>query len=135
MKKIIFLLVLSFSTNSAFAQETIVFTGIPEIKISEGGIERTPENLSSDRALGYKCTITKIDGKYFWTTRENIELINISSGAYITFMALNGSGYVRIINPEMKSAVSIMGGTEKKFDYIEHLLIGLKSVTYYGKIK
>ncbi len=135
MKKIIFLLILTVIAFPLFAQEEVVFTGIPEIKISEGGIERTPENLPLDKATGYKCIITKIDGKYLWTTRENVELTTISSGAYITFLALNGSGYVRIINPEMKSMTSIMGITEEKFDYVEHLLIGLKSVTYYGKAK
>lgn len=27
------------------------------------------------------------------------------------------------------------GDPEEKFDYVEHLLLGLKSVTYYGRMK
>ena len=45
----------------------------------------------------------------------------------------NGSGYVRTIRPESKEAASLMGATEAQFDYVEHALIGLKSVTYYGR--
>lgn len=118
-----------------FAQEKIAFTGIPEIKISEGGINRTPEKLSKYKAMEFKCIITKIDDKYYWTTRENRELIPIQSGAFITFLASNGSGYVRIINHDMKNSASFMGDTEEKFNYIEHLLLGLKTITYYGTSK
>ena len=135
MNKVVLTLVVLVFTFPIFSQEKIVFTGIPEIKISEGGTNRTPEKLSKAKAIEYKCTITTIDNKYYWTTRENIELIPLKSGAFITFFASNGSGYVRIVDPEMKDAVSVMGDTEEKFDYIEHLLLGLKTITYYGKAK
>ena len=86
--------------------EEIVFTGIPEIKIRiVNGTQETPEKLSQAKTIEYKCTITKIDNKYYWTTRENVELIPIQSaspGVWATFIAANGSGYVRVIDPEMK---------------------------------
>ena len=135
---LISLIVLSFAAP-LFAQEQIVFTGIPIIKISEGGPSRVSETLLRSKAIEYKCTITKIDDKYYWTTRENIQLIPISSGEFLTFWAVNATGYVRIVRPEMKGIVkefvSIMGDPEETFDYVEHLLVGLKSVTYYGKSK
>lgn len=133
MKKTILILIFLSTSLYAFASEDVFFAGIPKIKISEGGIERLPEEILRDKAMEYKCIITKTDDKYYWTTRQNLELTPISAGAFITFFALNGSGYIRIVNPEMKEAASIMGGTEKEFDYVEHLLIGLKSITYYGK--
>lgn len=139
MKKIILILILLTIASPLFAKEEIIFTGIPEIKISEGGTNRVPEKLTKEKAIEFKCTITKIDDKYYWTTRENIELIPISIGAFITFWAANGSGYVRIVKPGMKGTVremgSLMGDPEEKYDYVEHLLLGLKSVTYYGKSK
>ncbi|MFH1931710.1 MAG: hypothetical protein ABIN18_09010 [Pseudomonadota bacterium] len=117
----------------------VIFTGIPEIKIGEGGVTRTPENLNKEKAINFKCTITKNDDKYYWTSRENIELIPISSGAFITYWAVNGSGYVRIVKPEMKKEIkqlgAVAGDPEEKFDYVEHLLLGLKSITYYGRMK
>jgi hypothetical protein len=111
----LFLLTVSVSS---FGSEQIVFTGIPEAKISEGGVERLPEQISSEKAMGLKCTITEIDGKYYWTTRENLELVRVQSGAYVTFLAQNGSGYVRIIDPSMKKSASLIGGAEAKFDYV-----------------
>lgn len=139
MKRTISILFLLFFATPLFAKETIIFTGIPEIKISEGGTNRVPEILPKERALQYKCTITKIDDKYYWTTRENLQLIPIESGSFITFWAVNGSGYVRIVKPEMRESVrqigAMAGDPEAKFDYAEHLLLGLKSVTYYGQSK
>jgi len=88
-----------------YAKEMIIFTGIPEMKISEGGVDRVLENLNKENAIKFKCTITKIDDKYYWTSRENIELIPISSGAFITYWAVNGSGYVRVVKPGMKEEV------------------------------
>ena len=112
---------------------------MPELKISEGGVNRVPETLTKDKAIKFKCTITKIDDKYYWTSRENVELVPIASGAFITYWAVNGSGYVRLVKPEMKGEVrklgAVAGDPEAKFDYVEHLLLGLKSVTYYGKSK
>ena len=139
MKKIILILFFLTVTTPLFAKELVIFTGVPEIKISEGGINREPENLTKDKAVKFKCTITKIDNKYYWTSRENVELIPIASGAFITYWAVNGSGYVRVVKPESKEEVrklgAMAGDPEEKFDYVEHLLLGLKSVTYYGKSK
>ena len=126
-------------TKVSRKKELVIFTGIPEIKISEGGVSRVVDaNLTKDKAIKFKCTITKIDDKYYWTSRENVELIPIASGAFITYWAVNATGYVRIINPKMAQVVKqgdLAGDTEKKFDYVEHLLLCLSSVTYYGKSK
>ncbi len=133
-----FLIILIVSAPS-FAEESIIFTGIPKIKISEGGVTRTPENVTKDKAFQFKCTITKMDDKYYWTSRGNVALLPIASGAFITYWAVNGSGYVRVTKPEMRAELkrtgAVIGDPEAKFDYVEHLLLGLKSVTYYGTAK
>ncbi len=135
-RNILGLVLLLLLTSSAYAKEEIVFTGIPTIKISEGGTSRILKKLTNTKSIEYKCTITKINDKYYWTTRENVELLPKSSGVYITFLASNGSGYIRIIKSEMKKIVAqLLDATEKEFDYVEHLLLGLKSVTYYGQSK
>ena len=80
-----------------------------------------------------KCGKTTNTGfLYFWKTRNNVELILIQSGAFATFVATSGAGYVRVILPDLKEAASLMDETEKKYDYVEHMLIGLRSITYYG---
>ena len=114
------------------AQSRTVFSGIPVIKVSEGGVERLPENLVRDKAVNLACVISEIGGKYYWASRENKEMVRRSSGAFVTYFAVDGSGYVRVVDPTAKAAASLMSPTEAKFDYIEHLLVGLRSVTYYG---
>jgi hypothetical protein len=112
---------------------TTVFKGRPSMKITEGGVERLPEELPRERAINLECVISQIGDTYYWASRENVEMARVESRAFVIYLALNGSGYVRMIRPEFKKAASLMSPTEEQFDYVEHLLIGLKSVTYYGE--
>ena len=121
------------AVSDARAQAVTVFKGVPTVKISEGGIERLPETLPRERADNLACVISKIGDDYYWASRENTRMVRIESVGFITYVAANGSGYVRVIQPGMKQVAALMGETEAKFDYVEHMLIGLKSVTYYGQ--
>ena len=119
----------------ASAQSTTVFAGVPSVKISEGGTERNPEALTRLQAANVHCVISQIGDKYDWASRENKPLVLIERGAFMTFVAADGTGYIRVTIPSAKEAAALLGGTEAEFDYVEHLLIGLRSVTYYGKIR
>ena len=114
------------------AQARTVFSGVPVIKVSEGGVERLQEAVPRDKAVEVACVISEIGGKYYWATRENKEMVRRTSGAFITYTAVDGSGYVRVIDPSAKEAASLMSATEAKFDYVEHLVLGLRNVTYFG---
>ena len=135
LQTVLVLAAMTLLPSMSFAQARTVFAGIPNVKISEGGVERIPENLSRDQAVNLGCVISRIGDDYYWASRENKALVRIEGVAFITYLAVDGAGYVKTVVPEMKKAVSLMGETEMKFDYVEHLLIGLKSVTYYGVIK
>ncbi len=133
MHKFLFVFVFCFITNLCNAQ-SFSFTGIPSIKVIEGGIERNAEKVEQSKASSVACIIKEIDGKFFWVSREKKQLVKIDTrGAFLIFLAIDGSGYIRVIKPEMKDAASIMSTTEKTFDYLEHLIQGLRTITYYGK--
>jgi hypothetical protein len=134
MKKYLQIVLIFISASFCGGQEAeTIFIGIPSVKISEGGVERVPQVLKPESATPLRVVISKIGNDYFWATRENVKMIKIeSSGAFITYLALNGSGYVRVIKPEDKQAASLMSDTEKTFDYVEHMTLGLRSVTYFG---
>jgi hypothetical protein len=83
-------------------------------------------------AVNLRCVISEIDGRFYWASRDNKELTRHRGGSFVTYAAVDGSGYVRIIEPSFKAAASQMSLTESKFDYVEHLLLGLRSVTYHG---
>jgi len=133
MYKFMSVFVFCLITNLCNAQ-SFSFTGIPSIKVTEGGIERNAEKVEQSKATSIACIIKEIDGKFFWVSRENKQLVKIDTrGAFLIFLAIDGSGYIRIIKPEFKDAASLMSTTEKSFDYLEHLLLGLRTITYYGK--
>jgi hypothetical protein len=131
MKNSFFLFLFIIPSFLLKAKESYEFIGIPVTKISESG-EFTSSKEISNKAE-FRCVISATDGKYYWKTRENKEMVKVRSGIYITYIALNGSGYVRVIDQEMKKIVFKDG--ETKFDYKEHLISGLSSVTYYGITK
>ena len=118
---------------SAQQQTVTVFQGTPQFRINELGVERA-EALSRQVAADFAVVISKIGDDYYWASRENLPLIEVDGGegAYVTYVAANGSGYVRVIKPEMKAVASLIGGANARYDYVEHLLLGFTSVTYYG---
>lgn len=135
MKIVPALIGLTLFATAASAQSRTVFSGIPSVKVSEGGVERLPETLVRKNAVNLSCVISEIGGRFYWASRENKEMRRQESGAFITYFAIDGAGYVRVINPQMKAAAALMSPTEEAFDYVEHALIGLRSVTYYGVTK
>ena len=132
MHKFIFIYVFCFFTTFCNAQ-SFTFTGIPSVKVTEGGVERNAEKIEQSKAMIVTCVIKEIDGKFIWASRENKPLVKIDTGgAFLIFLAVDGSGYIRLIKPNFKNTASLMSSTEKSFDYIEHLLLGLRTITYYG---
>jgi hypothetical protein len=121
-----------FHTTPAAAQATTVFKGLPSVRIIESGTGALPETLSREKAGNLECVISKIGEDYYWASRENKRMVRVEGPTFITFVAVEGQGYVKIIKPDMKDAAALLGEAEQKFDYVEHLLTGLQSITYYG---
>ena len=80
---------MTFLPLTGSAQATTVFSGMPTVKISEGGVERLPENLSRAQAVNLACVISRIGDKYYWASRENKSLVRVESGAFTTFSAVD----------------------------------------------
>jgi hypothetical protein len=122
-----------FMCSSVCNAQVLSFVGVPAVRISEGGVERFAEKLEQSKSKEFVCVVKEIDGKFIWASRENKPLVKIDTGgAFVIYVAVDGSGYIRQIKPNFKNAASLMSSTEKSFDYIEHLLLGLRTVTYYG---
>src|SRR5687767_9751177 len=74
---------------------TVVFEGQPLKKVESSFQLTTSRDLSPDESFEYSVRIVERRGKYYWASRGMKELIRSESGAYITFHAVDGSGYVR----------------------------------------
>ena len=131
MKQLITAFVWFVLTIAAQAQTT-TFTGLPSVKITEGGVENSAEKLDRATASTLFCVINEKDGKFYWETRGNKPLLKIDSNAFVIYVAVDGSGYVRVLKPEFKKAAASISATEKNYDYVEHMLLGLRTITYYG---
>jgi hypothetical protein len=59
----------------------------------------------------------------------------MQSGFYVTYLAVNGAGYVRTLAPEARNLFKQMPAEEqaKQFLYFEHLVHQMGSITYYGR--
>jgi len=113
----------NFLTGALQAQETVVFQGRSGLKISEGELGRVPIGLSRE--------IAEENGQFYWASRRHVEMGAVRNGPFVTYLALNGTGYVRVFDRNLGADTQVTP-TEEQFDYVEHILLGLRSVTYYG---
>ncbi|NIT12956.1 MAG: hypothetical protein GTN99_01530 [Candidatus Dadabacteria bacterium] len=134
MHKIISLFTISFLCLSASAGE-VVFEGYPTKKVEVTEQASDTYELSNSQSSEYKVIIMREGDKYYWSTRNNIQLVPTRSGIYITFIAVNGAGYVRTLEEELQELFKMMPEEEQKkqYLYIEHLIHQLGSITYYGR--
>lgn len=133
LKLNIVILLLAFS-GLAIAGE-LVFEGYPIKKIEILEQTSASYDIAKSKASEYKVVIEREGEKYYWRSRENLQLVPMYSGAYITYLAVNGSGYVRVLNETMREMYKILPDEEKQRNYLymEHLVHQLGSITYYGR--
>lgn len=116
-------------------QADVVFEGEPSVKIqiTEGNTLTT--TLSSAQAPTLRVKIIKVGDQYIWASRNNLPMVKTESGAYITYTAVTGAGYVRIVIPMLRKMIEAMPPVqrEKEYVYMEHLVHTLGSITYFGR--
>ena len=112
-----------------------VFHGRPSVKIQEDGVDRAVEKVSSEKAAGFECVISRIGDTYYWASRENRAMRRLEGPGYITYLAMDGSGYVKIVKADVKATVGLVKLAEAAFDYVEHMPFGLTTITYYGSAR
>lgn len=126
---------LAYFPAPVFGEEGVLeFEGTPRIKAVVSGAAVSSVELSSDEALKYRVEIVRRGGDYFWKSREDLPMHKKSSGAFITYIALSGAGYVRIVNPELRPSLCTADRSifDCTFMYVERLTLGLNSIIYYG---
>ncbi len=77
-----------------------------------------------------RITIVRLDGKYYWATREHRELAYARGGAMHFFTSPDGGGYVKVMDTHFLSASLRAPGP--RFRFMEHVTLGMGSITYFG---
>ena len=120
--------------SSLDAQERSELAGVPTLKVDEGVTERSEVTLAADAALNLRCLIVENNGKYFWASRGNVEMLRlVDTFGLVTYVAVDASGYVRLLTPAIKARYAPTSRRYRDFDYAEQVFAGLGSVTYFGR--
>lgn len=124
---VVLLLALSLpSSVLAQDEETLVFRGWPLIKVESSFHKTLRSETTETQSAQYHVLIVKRGGKYYWASRENLELLYVQSGAYHWFFAPS-SGYVKI-----QDSALVTDDESSPYTYMENLTVGLLSITYWG---
>jgi hypothetical protein len=96
--------------------------GIPTVRIdtSQGGATR--KVLTAAEAKQDRVTISKVDGQYFWASRQN-KLLQLNSSGPYTYLSAEPGSYIRLTR------------INDRIDYVEHLDSPLGSVTWWGELR
>ena len=136
MRLVIAALALTLTSPLRLAAQdyTVVFEGRPIRKVEVTHTAELATSLSADAAFKYAVRIVQRNGRLFWATRDMLELQRVEAGGYITYFAVNGSGYVRTFIPLMLDMRDALPAAQRRSEigYTEHLLTQFASITYFG---
>ena len=133
MNKLFGIILLSVSVN--VSASGVFFDGAPVKKVEVSGQSSSTYVMSEAQSEEYKVVISRDGENYYWTSRNNVRLVPVESGYYVTFIAVNGSGYVRTLMSDAREIFSLLPPEDQKNEYlyVEHLIHQLGSITYYGR--
>lgn len=126
----IFFVLLNFCFPTLSLSENLVLNGIPVSKVSSSFEDTHRFILSESEQNEFRLLITNKNGKYYWASRGNRELILKISGMIYIFIDPSGGGYIEILDTKIVPEFSQANG--KRFLYKEHLRNFLTNITYWG---
>jgi hypothetical protein len=114
------------------AAAQLVFDASPTVRVQSGESETKRYVLSKKERMDFRVTIIRREGKFYWATRENLELLHSGSGAGHFFIAPKGAGYIKVFDTQYLPEGMRQAGP--RFWYMEHLTMPgtLGTITYWG---
>ncbi len=128
MYKLITLLMMLLALPT-FAQE-IVINATPKSRVTSSSKETNREVLNESKQNEFRLLITKQNGKYYWTTRDNKELSYTISGAFHIFIEAGGAGYITVFDQSVLPESMREPGAD--IQYKEHIRAFMGDITYWG---
>lgn len=96
--------------------------GVPTVRIDSAEAGTTRRVLSAPEAAKSRLTVSLVDGRYYWTSRENRLLEGSSSGEF-TYLSSDPGHYIRFTR------------LNDKISYAEHVDLASGSVTWWGELR
>lgn len=130
MKRYLLITLLVSIGLTSVSAEQMVFNATPDSRVDSSAEKSARQVLTESKRNEFRLLITKVGDQYFWTTRENAPLIHTLSGAFHIFTDASGGGYVKIFDTGILP--QSMRDPGPRYQYMEHLHLGLGSITYWG---
>jgi hypothetical protein len=116
------ILLLTISVESSYSEDRKLTTmGFPVSKIESNQNQTKRYELTKNQTKEYQVVISEFEGRFYWESRNKLELIKTISGIYTNYVSPTGSGYIK---------VSTLDNT-----YLEHINSGLGTITYWGIVQ
>jgi hypothetical protein len=100
----------------------IALEGIPTVRVDAEERDTTRRVLSQNEVTTSRLMVNIVDGKYYWTSRDNRPLRLDTSGPF-TYLSSDPGQYIRFTRINDKVA------------YVEHVDMPLGSVTWWGELE
>lgn len=121
-------------TSFAHADAKLVFAGKPLVRVQDAGLDRNSSEVTPTQAKEFEVLVTQDGEDFFWASRENKPLLRMESQNFVTFVAIDGVGYIKIAKPHTVQLLK-QKMPNYPFTYIEHMTAGLTAHTYFGVAK
>ncbi len=102
----------------------------PTVKVESNAASTQRFQLSDAEQEEFRVVITIRDGRYYWISREGRELIHHRSGVFHYFIDPTGGGYVKVFDTGL--VPESLRDPGPRFQYLEHVTLGLETITYWG---
>ena len=123
MKLVIALFLFSFT----LAAQEVVFRGTPNLRVFATVEKDERQKLDGDTARQNECVVVRRGRKYFWASRNNVELTRVDAPQFTYFVHTGGAGYIKVLTGERKAM-------NAPADYIENINRGFEVITYWGRV-
>jgi hypothetical protein len=135
LRNLLIFIAVCFASFNAQAVE-VIFEGIPRVKmeIREGFTSSLA--LSLEQILESSVRISGDGENYFWVSRGDVPLIKTESEGFVTYVAVTGAGYIRVMSRTMREAYERLPVVERAklgYRYMGHLTHRMGAVVYFGE--
>lgn len=95
--------------------------GVPTVRIDSTQDATQRRVLSTTEATKQRLIVNVVDGRFYWSSRENRPL-QLSSAGEFTYLASDPGKYIRITR------------LDEKISYVEHVDMASGSITWWGEL-